>query len=67
MDQLRGLRARCDRYANSFFTPMGDEMFYRYQQFMIDEATTTLGALLHGAPDVAAPGTKPGDAIQPGA
>jgi hypothetical protein len=25
---------------------MGDEMFYRYQQSLIDEAGTTLGALL---------------------
>jgi len=25
---------------------MGDEMFYRYQQSLIDEAATTLGALL---------------------
>jgi hypothetical protein len=25
---------------------MGDEMFYRYQQYLIDEAATTVGALL---------------------
>jgi hypothetical protein len=25
---------------------MGDEMFYRYQQSLIDEATTTVSALL---------------------
>jgi hypothetical protein len=25
---------------------MGDEMFYRYQQYLIDEAATTAGALL---------------------
>jgi hypothetical protein len=25
---------------------MGDEMFYRYQQFLIDEATTTVTHLL---------------------
>jgi hypothetical protein len=25
---------------------MGDEMFYRYQQSLIDEAATTVGALL---------------------
>jgi hypothetical protein len=29
---------------------MGDEMFYRYQQFLIDEASTTVGALLQRAP-----------------
>jgi hypothetical protein len=29
---------------------MGDEMFYRYQQSLIDEAATTLGALLQRSP-----------------
>jgi TRAP-type uncharacterized transport system substrate-binding protein len=52
MDQLRELRARCQRHTNSFVTPMGDEMFYRYQQYMIDEATTTLGALLQRLPSL---------------
>jgi len=46
MDRLLGLRARCQRQTNSFVTPMGDEMFYRYQQSLIDEATTTVSALL---------------------
>jgi len=46
MDRLAELRARCQRQTNSFVTPMGDEMFYRYQQSLIDEATTTVGALL---------------------
>ena len=41
MERLRTLRARCQRQTNSFVTPMGDEMFYRYQQTLIDEATTT--------------------------
>jgi len=40
------LRARCQRYAASIVTPMGDEMFYRYQESLIDEATTTLALLL---------------------
>jgi hypothetical protein len=40
------LRARCQRYASSFVTPMGDEMFYRYQESLIDEAATTLAVLL---------------------
>jgi hypothetical protein len=39
------LRARCQRRASSFVTPMGDEMFYRYQQSLIDDAITTLGTL----------------------
>jgi len=46
MDRLAALHTRCRRYTNSFVTPMGDEMFYRYQQSLIDEATTTVGALL---------------------
>jgi hypothetical protein len=43
---LAQLRARCQHYASSIVTPMGDEMFYRYQQSLIDEATTTLTLLL---------------------
>ena len=46
MERLLMLRARCQRQTNSFVTPMGDEMFYRYQQSLIDEATTTASALL---------------------
>jgi TRAP-type uncharacterized transport system substrate-binding protein len=46
MDRLTELRTRCQRQTNSFITPMGDEMFYRYQQSLIDDATTTVGALL---------------------
>jgi hypothetical protein len=34
-------------HTSSFVTPMGNEMFYRYQQSLIDEAITTLGSLLH--------------------
>ena len=48
MDRLVELRARCQRHANSLVTPMGDEM--RYQQTLIDEATTTVGALLQRPP-----------------
>jgi TRAP-type uncharacterized transport system substrate-binding protein len=44
--QLLNLRIRCQRYTSSFVTPMGDEMFYRYQQSLIDEAITTLASLL---------------------
>jgi len=44
--QLLNLRIRCRRYTSSFVTPMGDEMYYRYQQSLIDEAITTLGSLL---------------------
>jgi TRAP-type uncharacterized transport system substrate-binding protein len=44
--QFLNLRIRCQRYTSSFVTPMGDEMFYRYQQSLIDEAITTLASLL---------------------
>jgi TRAP-type uncharacterized transport system substrate-binding protein len=44
--RLLSLRDRCRRYTGSFVTPMGDEMYYRYQQSLIDEAITTLGAIL---------------------
>jgi uncharacterized protein len=46
MDRLLALRARCQLQTNSIVTPMGDEMFYRYQQSLIDEAATTLATLL---------------------
>jgi TRAP transporter TAXI family solute receptor len=55
MGQLAALRARCQRQTNSFITPMGDEMFYRYQQTLIDEAITTLASLLQRSPTQAAP------------
>jgi hypothetical protein len=45
-EQLMALRARCQRQVGSIVTPMGNEMFYRYQQALIDEAITTLGAIL---------------------
>ena len=50
MTRLTALRERCHRQASSIVTPMGSEMFYRYQQSLIDDATTTLAALLEGAP-----------------
>ena len=44
--QLLHLRIRCRRYTSSLVTPMGDEMYYRYQESLIDETITTLGSLL---------------------
>jgi hypothetical protein len=46
LQRLMELRALCRRYTGSFVTPMGDEMYYHYQQSLIDEAINTLGALL---------------------
>jgi TRAP-type uncharacterized transport system substrate-binding protein len=45
------LRARCQRQVGSIFTPMGDEIYYRYQEALIADATATLAALLRGASD----------------
>jgi len=57
MERLLVLRARCRRQTGSVFTPMGDEMFYRYQQRLIEEAITTLAALLaRSSRPVATPG-----------
>jgi TRAP-type uncharacterized transport system substrate-binding protein len=50
INQLTQLRARCQRYTGSFVTPMGDEMFYRYQEALIDDLLTTLGALFQNFP-----------------
>ena len=40
--RLTALRERCQRQVRSFVTPMGDEMFYRYQQSLIDHAIAAL-------------------------
>jgi TRAP-type uncharacterized transport system substrate-binding protein len=50
MERLVKLRDRCQRQANSMTTPMGNEMFYRYQQSLIDDATMTMAALLQRGP-----------------
>jgi TRAP-type uncharacterized transport system substrate-binding protein len=59
MDRLVELRARCQRQTSSFVTPMGDEMFYRYQQSLIDEATNTVGILLQCSRSTAVPHPNP--------
>jgi hypothetical protein len=50
LSRLAVLRARCARQAKSFATPMGDEMFYRYQQSLIDNTTSVLKTLLGPSP-----------------
>jgi hypothetical protein len=51
LHRLARLRLRCRRYANSFATPMGDEMFYRYQQSLIDHTASILRMTLsRGSP-----------------
>jgi TRAP-type uncharacterized transport system substrate-binding protein len=46
MERLVGLRARCQRQTASIFTPMGDELYYRFQQSLIEQAIDTLAALI---------------------
>ena len=55
LEQLQELRARCQRQTSSLVTPMGDEIYYRYQQSLIDEAMTTLATLFQRAPGAAKP------------
>ncbi len=44
LEELAELRRRCQRYVASVVTPMGDEMFYRYQELLINELTAALTA-----------------------
>jgi TRAP-type uncharacterized transport system substrate-binding protein len=46
MKDLEALRARCEAQAGSVVTPMGNEMFYRYQESLIKDAQARLAALL---------------------
>jgi hypothetical protein len=48
--QLADLRRRSQRQASSVVTPMGDEMFYRFQESLIDDTTNTLMTMLGRAP-----------------
>jgi TRAP-type uncharacterized transport system substrate-binding protein len=59
LSRLAALRTRCARHANSFATPMGDEMFYRYQQSLIDDTTSVLNALLGPSPEQAVSARSP--------
>jgi hypothetical protein len=43
---LEALRLRCEEQTRSMVTPMGREMYYRYQESMIEEAQAMLAALL---------------------
>ena len=46
MNDLHALRLRCQEQLSSIVTPMGSEMFYRYQESLIDDAAATLASLL---------------------
>jgi uncharacterized protein len=43
---LEGLRLRCEEQLRSIVTPMGSEMFYRYQESLIKDAQAMLADLL---------------------
>jgi hypothetical protein len=44
--EFDALRRRCEDQLSSYVTPMGSEMYYRYQEWLIDEARGALAALL---------------------
>ena len=46
MKDLEALRLRCLEQTRSMVTPMGNEMFYRYQESLIEGAASTLVTLL---------------------
>jgi hypothetical protein len=49
LDQFNELRTRCQQQVGSIFTPMGDEMYYRYQEALIADAAATIAVLLRRA------------------
>jgi TRAP-type uncharacterized transport system substrate-binding protein len=46
MNDFDALRRRCEEQLKSLVTPMGSEMYYRYQEWLIDEARAALASLL---------------------
>jgi TRAP transporter TAXI family solute receptor len=52
MRDFDALRALCEDQLRSLVTPMGREMYYRYQEWLIDESKAALAALLRRPPPV---------------
>jgi len=50
MKDFEALRQLCEDQLKSLVTPMGREMYYRYQEWLIDEARAALAALLRQRP-----------------
>ena len=50
MKDFEALRRLCEDQLKSLVTPMGREMYYRYQEWLIDESKATLAALLRQPP-----------------
>jgi TRAP-type uncharacterized transport system substrate-binding protein len=46
LKDFEALRQLCEDQLKSLVTPMGREMYYRYQEWLIDESKATLAALL---------------------
>ena len=46
MKELEALHLRCQEQLSSIVTPMGSEMFYRYQESLIEETRERLAAML---------------------
>ena len=46
MKDFQALRARCQAQLKSYATPMGREMYYRYQERLIEDAMAALAMLL---------------------
>ena len=46
LEDLEALRLRCEEQMRSIVTPMGSEMFYRYQESLIEDAQAMLADLL---------------------
>ena len=46
MKDMETLRDRCQAQLQSYVTPMGSEMYYRYQELLIEEAIASLAALV---------------------
>jgi TRAP-type uncharacterized transport system substrate-binding protein len=52
MRDFDAVRRRCEDQLKSLVTPMGREMYYRYQEWLIDESKAALAALLRRPPPV---------------
>ena len=49
LQQFLDLRARCQRQVGSVLVPMGDEIYYRFQESLISQAATTVSLLIGSA------------------
>jgi hypothetical protein len=50
VNQLIELRDRCQRQNRSIFAPMGEEIYFRYQESLINELINTVTAMLERLP-----------------